>query len=82
MSSVPSHLDHAPLRRSIGAASTLARLGLRSAEALTFWAAILLPVTYLPLLFGGLGGSEALLFAGLLACNVFALVAGHNHGRE
>lgn len=82
MSSVPSHLDDAPLHRSIGAASTIARLGLRSAEALTFWAAILLPFAYLPLLVDGLGGSEAVLFAGLLACNAFALVAGHNHGRE
>jgi hypothetical protein len=48
----------------------------------TFWAAILLPLTYLPLLTGGLEQTEMLRFAGLLACNLFALVAGHGYGRD
>ncbi|MUV59101.1 hypothetical protein SAMN04487947_3739 [Halogeometricum rufum] len=82
MSSVPSTLENSSVRRSIGLANSAARLTLRSAETVTFWAAILLPLTYLPLLAGGLEQAEMLRFAGLLACNLFALVAGHGYGRD
>ncbi|SFR68517.1 hypothetical protein [Halogeometricum limi] len=82
MSSVPSTLENTPVRQSIGFANTAAKLTLRSAETVTFWAAILLPLTYLPLLHGGLAADESLHFAALLACNLFALVAGHGYGRD
>ena len=82
MSSVPSTLERTSIRRSIGLASTAARLTLRSAQTVTFWAAVLLPLTYLPLLHEGLAQAEMLRFAGLLACNVFALVAGHGYGND
>lgn len=82
MSSVSSPRTETPLRRSIGVASTAAKMGLRSMEAVTFWAAVLLPFAYLPLLAGGLGGSEQFVFTALVAANVVALVVGHDHGRE
>lgn len=82
MSGVSSPHNETPLRRSVGVASTAAKMGLRSMEAVTFWAAVLLPFAYLPLLFGGLGESEQFVFTALVAANVFALVVGHDHGRE
>ncbi|ADQ67241.1 hypothetical protein C499_05810 [Halogeometricum borinquense DSM 11551] len=82
MSSVPSTLENTSVRRSIGLANSVARVTLRSAETVTFWAAILLPLAYLPLLAGGLAQAEMFQFVGLLACNLFALVAGHGYGRD
>jgi hypothetical protein len=60
-----------------GAVSTLGA----PVRALSFWSAILLPFTYLPLLAGGLTGGELSLIAVLLAANATALLLGHNHGR-
>ena len=44
-----------------------------------FWVAIALPLTYLPLLVGGIEDSEATLFALLLVANAVTLVIGHGH---
>jgi hypothetical protein len=46
----------------------------------SFWAAVGLPLLYVPLLWGGLGEGEASLFLGLVLLNALALVAGHRHG--
>lgn len=47
-----------------------------------FWSGIVLPVLYLPLLLGGIDTPEALLlFAGLFAAHVLALVGGRSHRR-
>ena len=46
-----------------------------------FWAAVALPFLYVPLLFGGLEGSETLAFGLLLAANALALVVGHGHAQ-
>ncbi|WP_336025319.1 hypothetical protein [Halobellus salinisoli] len=83
MSSVP-HTPDLPLerdtfRRGLGVANAAVRTGLRNAKAASFWAAIVLPFTYLPLLAGGLTGGEALLFAGLVAVNALAFVGGHGY---
>ena len=55
------------------------RTALRNLRVASFWAAIALPVTYLPLLAGGLTGSEALLFVTLVAVNAGAFVLGHDY---
>jgi len=47
-----------------------------------FWAAILLPLVYLPILAFGIGPQPSLLGLGLLGCHLFALVAGHNHTHD
>lgn len=44
-----------------------------------FWIAIALPFLYLPLLVGGLEGTEPAVFVVLLTVNLVALVAGHGH---
>lgn len=44
-----------------------------------FWLAVALPFLYLPLLYDGLTGQQAIIFGALLALNVAALVAGHSH---
>jgi len=83
MSSVPHSLEPTlardALRRGLSVVGAVTRVGLRSTAAASFWAAIVLPFTYLPLIFGGLTGGEALLFAGLVALNVLAFVLGHGH---
>jgi hypothetical protein len=46
---------------------------------MSFWAAILLPLVYLPLLSGGLGSQTGFIVIGLLALHLIALFVGHNH---
>jgi predicted thioesterase len=46
-----------------------------------FWAAVVMPFLYLPLLLGGLAAGETTVFVGLLLVHVAALVVGHEHGR-
>jgi hypothetical protein len=48
-------------------------------RGMSFWAAILLPLVYLPLLSGGLGSQTGFIVIGLLALNLIALFVGHNH---
>lgn len=48
-------------------------------QATAFWSAIAMPFLYVPLLLGGLTGSEAPAFVGLVAANGLALVLGHGH---
>jgi Cu/Ag efflux pump CusA len=83
MSHVPRSPDLPIERDTLGrAASTVSqtiRTALRNLRVASFWAAIVLPVTYLPLLAGGLTGGEALLFAALIAVNAGAFVLGHDH---
>ena len=44
-----------------------------------FWVAVALPFLSLPLLVGGLEGSEPVVLGALLAVNVVALVVGHGY---
>ncbi|WP_049986216.1 hypothetical protein [Halobellus rufus] len=45
-----------------------------------FWTAVALPFLYVPLLLGGLDGSEPTVFFALFSANVVALVVGHGYG--
>jgi hypothetical protein len=64
-------------------ATNLARQGVEGLRAtvqgVSFWAAILLPLVYLPLLSGGLGPQTGYIVIGLLALNLIALFVGHSH---
>lgn len=52
-------------------------------EIAGFWAAVVLPFLYLPLLVTGITSeAELITFLGLLALNVAALLAGHGHNRD
>jgi len=53
----------------------------RVLEPLGFWAAVVLPFSYLPLLYGGLSVGQFALFLGLVALNAAALVLGQEHRR-
>ncbi|WP_280537879.1 hypothetical protein [Halopenitus sp. POP-27] len=57
------------LRRSTG----------RRLRAVAFWAAVLLPLTYLPVLHGIVIDASAELFLLLLASNVVAAYVGHDY---
>ncbi|ATW88954.1 hypothetical protein halTADL_2207 [Halohasta litchfieldiae] len=50
-----------------------------SIRGVSFWAAILLPLVYLPLLSGGLEPQTGYIVIGLLALNLIALFVGHSH---
>ncbi|WP_144904036.1 hypothetical protein [Halobellus captivus] len=47
-----------------------------------FWSAVALPFLYVPLLLGGLDGSEPTVFLTLFAANVVALLVGHGYQRD
>ncbi len=61
-----------------GVTSTLGRLGAPFQFA-GFWSAVVLPLTYLPILTGGFTAGERSTFAVLLALHALALVAGHGY---
>lgn len=88
--SKPIHMSHVPrspdlpierdhLSRVGRVVSETIRTTLRNFRAASFWAAIVLPVAYLPLLAGGLTGGDVLLFTALVAVNVGAFVLGHDY---
>ena len=54
----------------------------RSVRWLSFWAAIILPLLYLPLLYVGIGAQTGALFLGLLALQLIALLAGHGYNQS
>jgi len=49
-------------------------------EPLAFWASVVLPLSYVPLLYGGFGDGEFELFLALVASHVLCLVIGHGYG--
>lgn len=51
------------------------------AQQLCFWGAVLLPVTYLPILYRTSGGDQLLALFALVAVNVCCLIAGHEYSR-
>ena len=52
----------------------------RPVEAIAFWAAIVLPFLYIPLLVAGIDTFERLVvFVGLILLNVVAFIVGHHY---
>jgi hypothetical protein len=49
---------------------------------LGFWAAIVLPLVYLPVIAVGIGPQPSLSGFGLLGCHLLALLAGHNYDQD
>ena len=80
----PNHAQHTSAVTNW--AADVARQGTHTLRAtvrgLSFWAAILLPLVYLPLLSSGLGSQTGFIFLGLLAVNLLALFVGHNHSNQ
>ena len=60
---------------------TLRRVALRPLRAVAFWTAVFLPLSYLPLLQGGLDGAETAALLVLALVNVAALAAGYGYSR-
>lgn len=52
---------------------------LAAPQAVAFWAAIAMPITYAPLLWGGLNLTDGALLLGLVLVNLVAFVLGHGH---
>lgn len=53
----------------------------RPIRCLGFWLSIALPLVYLPLLAGGLTGSQTVTFPALLGLHLLALYVGHDYAR-
>jgi hypothetical protein len=68
-----------PDSQSTQAPSRVATALRRPLQAVAFWVAILIPLSYPALLFGGMAASELLLLAALVAANAVALVLGREH---
>jgi hypothetical protein len=54
----------------------------RPVQAAAFWAAVTLPLAYLPALALGIDTMSARIVATLLVANAVALVVGHGYNRE
>jgi len=52
----------------------------RAVEPLAFWASVLLPLAYVPLLYGGFADGQLELFLALVGVHVASLVVGHQYG--
>jgi len=52
----------------------------RPLQFIAFWLAIVTPLAYPPLLLGGLDSQSFLVFVGVVALNVFGLLAGRGYG--
>lgn len=66
-----------------GLAETARRPAVAAVETVGFWAAVLLPLTYVPLLLTGLSSQQdATLLAALVVLHLLALSAGHAHNRD
>lgn len=51
-------------------------------QRLGFWGSVLLPFTYLPLLYGMTGSDLLFALAGLLGLNLLCLVVGHGYAQR
>lgn len=84
MSSAPSTAETSAPAAVLAETATRGRRAVRSVrhavQFAAFCAAVALPLAYLPLLAGGLPGSEAVPFAGLLITHTAFLLAGHGYG--
>lgn len=58
------------------------RVAFKPMQFVAFWAAILLPLVYLPMLYGGLNGHQQATFVALLGANLLSFVVGHGHKKE
>ena len=58
---------------------TLRTLATRPVETAAFWAAVLIPLAYPALMYGGIDGPELFLLLAVLAFNAAALVVGRDH---
>lgn len=67
---------------SIVDVQTLRTFAARPIEAAAFWAAVLIPLTYPALMYGGLDGQELFLLLGALAINAAALFVGRDYHRD
>jgi len=84
MTGSPSTVGRSPPADAESPAQTAheARLPLtRPIRWLGFWAAIVLPAVYLPVLSLGIGTHTGAVFLGLLGCQLLALLAGHHYKR-
>jgi len=72
-------LVHTPARIGSGLSDQFRRLTVGSVRATAFWAAVLLPLAYVPAAYGVSGFETTGSTVALLAVHVACLVVGHGH---
>lgn len=74
-----------PMHRRVRSPAALPGLVVRTLRSRLkqagFWLSVLLPMTYLPILYSIDGQSQALVLAGLVVLNVVSLVVSHDYSR-
>jgi len=60
--------------------STLSRVALGAIERIGFWGTVVLPATYVPVLYGFDGETRLLTLAALVTLNVVCLLVGQRYG--
>lgn len=82
MSNEPSHSPtHAPLRTGATLSARFRRLTVDGVRAVAFWAAVFLPLAYVPALYGMTGFDGTASALALLAIHMACVVIGHEHNR-
>lgn len=66
----------------LGHAPTAHRYIAEPLEAVAFWTAVLLPLTYLPLFWAGLATDAPMALLTILFVNAVAAIVGHGHQVE
>lgn len=67
-----------PVARTVG---SMGQEAFRLVRGVAFWAGVVLPVLYLPIVVGGVVQVGLQAFVALVAANYLALLAGAGHGR-
>ncbi|WP_159485561.1 hypothetical protein [Halorubrum sp. JWXQ-INN 858] len=80
MSNNTSHsITHTPMRIGAALSAKFRTLTARGIRAAAFWAAVLLPVAYVPVFYGVGGVDGTWSFFALLALHIACVVIGHDH---
>lgn len=80
MSSEPSHSSaRTPAWTGSGLSDRFRRLTVGGVRATAFWAAVLLPVAYVPAAYGAMGFETAGSTIALLLFHIACIVVGHGH---
>lgn len=78
-SKTSSSMVRAPIRIGTALSTELRRRAIAGVRAVAFWAAIVLPIAYLPAAYGAMGFDGAWSTIALITAHIVCAVIGHEH---
>lgn len=81
-SKMSSSSIRAPIQIGTSLSSACWSRAVASVRAVAFWAAILLPIAYVPAAYGMMGFEQGWSPLALIALHIACVVVGHNHNRS